>query len=342
MTSMLAALTPLYAAAVAAKNAAYDHGLAMPKRLRWPVVSIGNLSAGGSGKTPLTIRLAVLLRERGMNVDVLSRGYGRQSKTVERVDPNGTAERFGDEPLEIARVANVPVFVGPDRYAAGELAEESAFGAVPAPGLHLLDDGFQHRQLARDVNIVVLHRSDFNDRLLPSGRLREGLGALRRTDILVLRDEDGDLEPVLRDRGLRQPIWWMERRMETPAVQRVVGFCAIARPEEFSSGLQASGVQVVAMRAWRDHHRYTGTDLAELVELQRQHEAEAFLTTGKDRVRLSLEGLRLLEAAAPVHVARLTVRLRDEAAVVEQIWACLPAVGGKATADGSADAAMRK
>ena len=139
---MLAPLVPLYAAAVRAKNLAYERGWARPKRLRWPVVSIGNLSMGGSGKTPLTIRLAQLLRERGFAVDVLSRGYGRQSKVVERVTTGGSAEEFGDEPLLIAEAAGVPVFVGANRYRAGMLAEASAAGPV----LHLLDDGFQHRR----------------------------------------------------------------------------------------------------------------------------------------------------------------------------------------------------
>lgn len=330
MTRVLTALTPLYAAAVAAKNAAYDRGWATPKRLRWPVVSIGNLSAGGSGKTPLTIRLAELMRERGVHVDVLSRGYGRQSTAVQRVDTNGTAEEFGDEPLEIARAAGVPVFVGPGRYAAGVLAEDSVSG----PGLHLLDDGFQHRRLARDLDIVVLHRSDFTGRLLPAGRLREGFRSLWRAQVLVLRSDDADLEAPLRDRGLRQPIWWMERRMEIPAVQRVIGFCAIARPEEFFSGVRAAGVQVSATRTWRDHHRYTETDIAELVELSRQHGAEAFLTTAKDRARMSLEAVRELEAAAPLLVGQLEARLLDEAAVVEQLCAFLSGEEGERLAKG--------
>ncbi|MGA8530249.1 MAG: tetraacyldisaccharide 4'-kinase [Acidobacteriaceae bacterium] len=330
MTSVLAALTPLYAAAVATKNRAYDRGWTTPKRLRWPVVSIGNLSVGGSGKTPLTIRLAELLREQSVAVDVLSRGYGRQSDEVERVDPEGSAEEFGDEPLEIARATGVPVFVAPRRYAAGMLAEDSA----PRPGLHLLDDGFQHRQLARDIDIVVLHRSDFTGRLLPAGRLREGFASLRRAHILVLREEDADLEAGLRAYGLQQPIWWMERHLEVPAVQRGVAFCAIARPEEFFSGVKAGGVPIVAMRAWRDHHRTTETDVAELVELQRQHEAEAFLTTEKDRVRLAPDMLRMLEAAAPVHAVRLRVRLRQEGAIIEDLCALLPpAAGGRSGAE---------
>jgi tetraacyldisaccharide 4'-kinase len=319
MSRVLAPLVPLYAAGVGAKNLAYQRGWARPQRLQWPVVSIGNLSVGGSGKTPLTIRLAQLLRERGIAVDVLSRGYGRRSKAVERVAPGGSAEVFGDEPLLIAEA--VPVFVGGSRYAAGVLAEAAAAG----PTLHLLDDGFQHRQLARDVDIVVLHGSDFRERLLPAGRLREGFSSLSRAQIVVMRQEDRELEGELRRRGCPQPVWWMERRLEVPEVTRAVAFCAIAREEEFFSELRSRGVGVVAMRAWRDHHRYAQADIAELIELRRQHDAEAFLTTEKDLVRLTPEQRRVLQSAAPVHVAKLVVRLLDEPVAIDQLCALLPA-----------------
>ena len=200
----LAPLDAIYGAAVGAKNLAYKNQWLNAKRLRRPVVSIGNLSVGGSGKTPLTIRLAELLTAEGIAVDVLSRGYGRTSRITQKVNPNGDAERFGDEPLLIARRTGVPVFVGASRYHAGLFAE-NASGENPAPGLsavhlsavHLLDDGFQHRQLARDIDIVVVHRSDFGGRLLPAGRLREPLSAMRRANILALREEDADLEPHL-------------------------------------------------------------------------------------------------------------------------------------------------
>ena len=132
----LAPLTPLYGAAVAAKNAVYDHGLIRQKKLRGPVVSIGNLSTGGGGKTPFAISLAMLLAKSGMAVDVLSRGYGRSSGAVERVDASATStsERFGDEPLLIAREAALPVYVGPQRYDAGLLAEREAVDLPrPAP-----------------------------------------------------------------------------------------------------------------------------------------------------------------------------------------------------------------
>src|SRR5215467_3806423 len=112
-------LVPIYATAAAAKNALFDYGWAKMRQLRWSVISVGNISVGGSGKTPFVICLARLLQERGLHVDVLSRGYGRNSDAVERVDPAGNAEQFGDEPLLIARSADVPVYVGASRYVAG-------------------------------------------------------------------------------------------------------------------------------------------------------------------------------------------------------------------------------
>jgi len=315
VTGALLPLVPLYAAAVTAKNLAWNRGWLRPRCLRGPVISIGNLSVGGSGKTPLVIYLAELLTQRGVAVDVLSRGYGRHSMGALRVQPGGAVEQFGDEPLLIAQAAGVPVYIAEDRYEAGLLAESDPGD----PRLHLLDDGFQHRQLARSVDIVVLHRSDFASRLLPAGRLRESFSSLRRAQFLVLRAEDRDLEPELRQRGHRQPVWWIERRLNISAPRIVIAFCGIARPEEFSSALQSEGCTVAALRAWRDHHRFTNADLAELIELRRQHEAEAFITTEKDMVRLSSDQRHLLESAAPLEAARLRVCFADEAVAMDQL-----------------------
>lgn len=336
MSRTLLPLVPLYAIAAGAKNLAYRNGWIAQKRLKGPVVSIGNLSVGGAGKTPLTICLAQLLHERGVAVDVLSRGYGRRSTAVERVLPRGSAEEFGDEPLLIAQATGAPVFVGASRYDAGLLAEASAV----EPVLHLLDDGFQHRRLAREADIVALHRDDFTQQLFPAGRLREGFSSLSRAQIVAMRQEDRELEAELRRRGFTGPVWWTERRLEVPAVDRVVAFCAIARSEEFFSGVRSSGVTVAAMRAWRDHHAYTEPDIAELEELGRQHDAEAFLTTEKDMVRMPEELRHTLDSAAPLRVARLVVRLRDEAAAMDRLFELLPSQW-RAAAQSPADR-MRK
>jgi tetraacyldisaccharide 4'-kinase len=322
VTRALLPLVPIYAAALGVKNLTYARGWRRPRRLAGAVISVGNLSVGGSGKTPLTIHLAELLQRQGIAVDVLSRGYGRSSAAVRRVDPAGSVEDFGDEPLLIAQATGVPVYVGPSRYAAGCLAESDS----PTPRLHLLDDGFQHRQLARDLDIVVLHRSDFLGGLLPSGRLREPLSSLSRAQIVALREDDRDLLRELRARGCQAQVWFVSRSLAVPPVRRAVAFCAIARPEEFFSGLRAAGVALLATRSWRDHHRWTQADIASLLELQRQHQAEAFLTTEKDLVRLSAEHRLAVQAAAPLHAARLVVRLSDEPAAIARILDLLPPV----------------
>ena len=174
-------LSSMYGGAIAARNAAYDRGWLRSRGLQGPVISVGNVSAGGSGKTPFVILLGELLQARGIRFDVLSRGYGRTTRGLLLVDPGGLPRDFGDEPLLMARRLQVPVVVGEDRYEAGRFAE-SRFGAQ----VHLLDDGFQHRGLARDFDLVLVTPEDARDRLLPAGRLREPLKSLRRADAVVL------------------------------------------------------------------------------------------------------------------------------------------------------------
>src|SRR3984885_11485770 len=174
-------LAAMYGGVVRTRDVLYKRGLARSRRLQGPVISIGNLSTGGSGKTPFVILLGELLKARGIRFDVLSRGYGRTTRGVLLVDPGGRARDFGDEPLLIARRLQTPVVVGEDRYEAGRFAE-SRFGAQ----IHLLDDGFQHRGLARDFEIGLVTPDDARDRLLPAGRLREPLRSLERADAVVL------------------------------------------------------------------------------------------------------------------------------------------------------------
>ncbi len=315
MIRPLAILTPLYAIAVSAKNAAYNCGWAKPHQLSWPVVSIGNLSVGGSGKTPLVIRLAQLLAAEDVPVDALSRGYGRSGSAVERVDPDGDASRYGDEPLLIARTAQVPVYVGANRYEAGLLAERNAAGS----GIHLLDDGFQHRRLTRALDIVVVHASDFSEGLLPAGRLREPVISLRRASAIVLRAEDSNLEAELRRRGISAPVWIQHRRLAVESAARAVAFCGIARPDEFFAVLRSQNVDLAATLALRDHQAYSAAEIDRLAALLRRHNADCFITTEKDATRMTCEQQARLEAIAPLRVARLEIRLENESAIMRQL-----------------------
>jgi tetraacyldisaccharide 4'-kinase len=316
----LAFLAPLYHAAVSAKNAAYDKEWKHPRRLKWPVVSIGNLSVGGSGKTPLVIRLAELLSEQNVSVDVLSRGYGRGDvDSVERVNADGDAARFGDEPLLIARATKVPVYVCVDRYEAGLLAERDS----RRPVIHLLDDGFQHRKLARALDTVVVHSSDLEEALLPVGRLREPLDSLKRASVVVLRAEDRQLETELRRRGISAPVWIQHRKLIIEPATRAVVFCGIARPDEFFAALRAQSVELSATRVLADHQSYTDSEIGRLIALARRHDAQCFVTTEKDAVRLSEKQREQLEKIAPLRIARLEVSLEDEGAVLARLRSLL-------------------
>jgi tetraacyldisaccharide 4'-kinase len=317
-------LVPLYGAAQALDSVAYARGWRRIERLRWPVVSVGNLSVGGAGKTPFVIALARALMDRGWSVDVLSRGYGRTSDGVERVVADGAddpAARYGDEPWLIAQRAAVPVFVGRERVAAGRLAENTPVDLSGSCHVHLLDDGMQHRGLGRDAEIVLLHRSDFQTTLLPAGRLREPLAALERANFVVLREEDTELaERARRWMRVDAQVWVIARELELPALPgAAVVFSAIAHPEEFLAGLRERGVSIAATHAWRDHHRFTDRDVTMLRALAVKEGARSFLTTEKDFVRLTRMQRARLEEVAPLLAAVLTVRLREPEAALDAL-----------------------
>jgi tetraacyldisaccharide 4'-kinase len=318
---LLIPFTPLYAAGLAFRNWRIESGREPVRRLRFPVVSIGNLSTGGSGKTPLTIALARALQQRGFRVDVLSRGYGRKSKLAARVKADGVAEDFGDEPLMIARQTGLPVYVAPRRYDAGVMAEADlpqSVGENDPPIVHLLDDGFQHRQLARQVDILLLDRRDWQDRLLPAGDLREPLKAVRRASIIAIPADDLELEAELRAWGWQNPIWRIHRTMEVPFFDGpVAAFCGIARQEQFFLGLEAAGVKLALRRAFPDHFPYTRAVLEELLAKSRAAGATAFVTTEKDLVRLGrLASIFLESIPRPV---RLSIEIQEQEVAIDWI-----------------------
>jgi tetraacyldisaccharide 4'-kinase len=316
-------LSAIFGSAVALRNALYDRGVFKVRRLLRPVVSIGNLSVGGSGKTPFVIALGQMLKERGIEFDILSRGYGRRTAGVMVVDPAGSAAQFGDEPLLMARRLHVPVIVGADRYQAGLLAEKTF-----SSKLHLLDDGFQHRRLHRDFDIVMLPKSDLDAALLPEGRLREPLSSLKRADAVVTsRDEDEvaddhdsgnslkTVERVMHAEERPTPpqlmvlsaeIWHMKRSIyleETPA--RPLVFCGIARPGQFFTGLSELGIEAVKTVSFPDHHRYTEADIRRLLALKSSTKSGGFITTEKDLVNLGA----LAERLQPLQVGHLRILL---------------------------------
>jgi tetraacyldisaccharide 4'-kinase len=288
-------------------------------RLSRPVISVGNLSVGGSGKTPVVGYIARLLVEAGERPAILTRGYGRR-RTRERLTivSDGTAIRAGidssgDEPLMLARaLPGVAVVVGESRRDAGRLAERELGATV-----HLLDDGFQHLQVARDVDLLLLSEDDLSDRPLPGGRLREPLTAAAVADAaLVSAGYATAVDRVARAAGI--PTAFQVTRtlgaprtianpsdsVVVPSQSRVFAMAAIARPERFFSDVATAGWDLVGSMSFRDHHRFSRSDVKRITAAARAAAAAIVLTTEKDAVRLEacdLGGLRV--AAVPLLVA---------------------------------------
>jgi tetraacyldisaccharide 4'-kinase len=312
-------LTGLYGAAAALRNTLFDRGVLTSRRLEQPVVSVGNLSVGGSGKTPFVIALGELLKARDIRFDVLSRGYGRKTRGVLVVEKDGSATDFGDEPLLIARRLDVPVIVGESRYAAGRVAERNF-----QPQLHILDDGFQHRSLARDFDIVLMTERDFDDSLLPFGQLREPLLSLRRADAAVLPGGSSghDLSfqiPALKT-FVRQGkfVWRMKRDLVVPAAPYApIVFCGIARPQQFFAQVRAAGIAPAAEVEFRDHHAYDKRNIERLLAMCGKLGAGGFLTTEKDAVNLG----SLQSNLEPLAVATLKLTLDHPTDIVDTILA---------------------
>jgi tetraacyldisaccharide 4'-kinase len=298
----------IYKSVVGLRNYFFDHEILRSRRLQWPVISVGNISVGGSGKTPFVIALGQLLSERGIQVDVLSRGYRRSTSGVLRVEADGSPDQFGDEPLLIARKLGSPVIVGEDRFLAGLEAEERS----NANRMHLLDDGFQHRQLHRDFDIVLVNDEDLEDKLLPSGRLREPLTALRRADAVVIDKNFSGRLPT----GDFQ-VWRSERKLEIPGMRAelttvparprlsAIAFCGIARPQRFFAELRKAGVDVCEEIAFRDHHRYSEVDLEKLRAAQIRNPGARLVTTEKDAINLGSHRERLDALIVPMNVELL-------------------------------------
>ncbi|HET9370855.1 MAG TPA: tetraacyldisaccharide 4'-kinase [Vicinamibacterales bacterium] len=274
---------------------AYYSAPGRQQRLRQPVISVGNISMGGRGKTPIVAEVARRLVAAGERPAILSRGYGRRVTADGVVVVSDGArvladlDRAGDEPLLLAHsVPGAIVVVNDSRQLAGALAERSLGATV-----HLLDDGFQHLQLARDLDLVSIAPEDLRDRPAPFGRLREPVAALADADALVI-----DGEPPAAGGPAATPMFTLRRTLGTPvpieadrfgpiaagtAVSSVAG---IARPERFRDALVAAGWTVAAQTTFGDHHRYRAADVDRIGSAARAAGAGVVLTTEKDAMRL--------------------------------------------------------
>jgi tetraacyldisaccharide 4'-kinase len=265
------------------------------RRLRHPVISIGNIAAGGRGKTPFTAAVARMLLELGERPAILSRGYARtrpEDGAVVVRDAYGIradVARAGDEPFMLARqLPGAIVISSPDRYLGGRIAEHHLGATV-----HLLDDGFQHFQLDRDVDVVLVRAADLaGASTFPGGRLREPADVLVAADAIVALDHLS--LPDARLTHVDVPIFSATRVVHEAVFDApvslpsrdVLAVAGIAEPQPFLDSIQAAGWTVVASKLFADHHAYSSRDVAALIGAARGAAAAAVLTTEKDYVRL--------------------------------------------------------
>jgi len=308
----LSIASSLYGAAATWRRRWYGKNPSRQRHLSRPVVSIGNLCVGGSGKTPTVEYVARLLLSRGERPAILSRGYARRevSPGVTVVSDLtrvlGRLETAGDEPLMLARaLPGVPVLVGADRFLSGEVAEREFDVTV-----HILDDGFQHLSLGRDVDLLLVSEDDLNDRVLPMGRLREPLASAADADALLVTagyaaaaDRVGRALGVdtnfLVTRTIGPPRMVVTgESVVVPSDDPVFAVAGIARPERFFSDLASAGWRVAGTIAFRDHHPFDVHDLERITERAKEVRAAIVLTTEKDAVRLAACELHDLPLAA--------------------------------------------
>jgi tetraacyldisaccharide 4'-kinase len=328
---IVGALSAVYGAAATWRRRWYAG--ARSRRLRQPVVSIGNLRVGGTGKTPVTAYVARVLADHGEHPVILSRGYARERASAgvtvvsnrERVIAD--VAHAGDEPLLLARaLPGVPVLVCADRYQAG-CHGEAEFGAT----VHILDDGFQHVQLARDIDLLLVDEHDLDDRVLPAGRLREPLANAAIADAVLVPMATVDRAAQLADRLHIERGFSVTRRLTAvrplatesanggsgtprPAVLPApaapwLAFAGIARPERFFSDLRAAGYNLRETIVFPDHHAFRAADLARLGARARAVDAAGLITTEKDSMRLAPDAV----SALPIAVAPLAVAVEPAA-----------------------------
>jgi len=314
----LSVMAALFGTGVRLRKTAYARGWVKKNRLDCLVVSVGNLALGGTGKTPLTIYLTRLIQSYGYRVVIVSRGYKGSAEGKGGVVSNGNeiampASACGDEAYMMARILNdTPVLVGQDRYAAGSMALQTF-----RPQVILLDDGFQHMRLERDIDLVLLdaEKPFANGKLLPRGTLREQKDALQRASAVVLTRAEKGCPTAIREveqHAPGKPIFQCVHRsyiagmtppnaangFDTPSAREASGldslkgrrgyiFSGIARNERFQDTIGQAGVHVCGTSFFDDHHWYSEEDLKEISQSAAKSGAELIITTEKDFIRIS-------------------------------------------------------
>jgi tetraacyldisaccharide 4'-kinase len=297
---LIPTLSSIYGRATSWRRRWYGGDPSRQRRLSRPVISVGNLSVGGSGKTPIAAHVAKLLVDAGERPALLTRGYARRRPSEgTTVVSDGRrviadVEAAGDEPLLLARMLpGVPVLVGADRYLSGRLAE-ARFGAT----VHLLDDGFQHLELARDIDLLLAGEDELTDSPMPSGHLREPTSAAAAADAVLVSAGYATASDriaralgvpvafrVTRALGVPRRIAEPHDTVVVPSASRVCVVAAIARPERFVADVISAGWDVVETMTFRDHHWFSAADIARIAARARAAGSSIVLTTEKDAVR---------------------------------------------------------
>ena len=316
-------LSGLYGLVVDRRSAWYERGLFRQHRVPAPVISVGNITAGGTGKTPLVEWIARTLAVEGLRPCVVTRGYRRQTRArivaSNGIEISAKLHETGDEAFMLAESlkGKAAVVCDVDRVAGANWAIENLNSDVI-----ILDDGFQHRRIARDLDIVAIDATNpwGNRNLLPAGTLREPLAALSRADCFVItRADDAAQAAALRDEltqlNANAPIFTSvtdlsDTRMLTTNLNAPVdlkddafaAFCAIGNPESFFALLRREGFQLKYQRAFRDHHRFDQSDLDRIEDAARKAGADLLITTAKDAVKL-----RQLKLGMPCYVAEIAI-----------------------------------
>ena len=307
LTLILFPLSLLYRFVINLRNQMYDQGIFKQEKLACKVISIGNITVGGTGKTPTVIMLAKLLREKGYRPAVLSRGYGGNATSPVNIVSDGSnilMEHIeaGDEPVLIAQSAEgIPVLTGPKRALTGRFAIENL-----EVDILILDDAFQHRCIFRDIDIVIMNREQTfgNGFLLPRGPLREPPEALNRAHFLIWKDNERDgrypkyyeqgigtfsptLSVYLKPKDLVRANTKDSLPLEYLRGKNICAFAGIGSPENFGATIDSLGGRVVSLLPFPDHYRYTSEDIAEIRRGTSESGAEIIVTTEKDSIRLT-------------------------------------------------------
>jgi tetraacyldisaccharide 4'-kinase len=299
---LISTLSAMYGAAAAWRRGWYARDPRRRHCLERPVISVGNLRVGGSGKTPMVEYIARVLLDRGERPAILTRGYARQKPqdgvTVvsDGAQVRTSLDEAGDEPLMLARaLPGACVLVGASRYLSGRLAERTLQATV-----HILDDGFQHLELARDVDLLLVSDDDLTDRPLPAGRLRERLAAASAADaVLVTATYDSAADRI--SRAVNVPTVFRVTRtigaprmvaaprdsVVVPPESRVFVVTGIARPDRFEADVAGAGWQIAGVMCFRDHYPFDARDVKRIAAAAQAARSAIILTTEKDAVRLS-------------------------------------------------------